>query len=218
MPTRELLELVDELDRSAERDEMTARDLLHVNAEPLPHDPPLEREREEAVVAALHEPVGTSGQDSSGHGSSNGVADCGGSSAIAAAFTSAGTSWKNASSMSTSPTSSSHPVAVHHSWKVSPGRGTIALTRISSSTGTRSQTSGAVKPPIDCATSTIGRRSPIASTTASVYSASPALVGSRQVHGDRAPAAPLQLVDDAMPVPRGPAGPGTSTNVASMHV
>nr|WP_256381281.1 hypothetical protein [Blastococcus sp. DSM 46838] len=35
-----------------------------------------------------------------------------------------------------------------------------------SRTGTRAQTSGAVSPPIDCATRTTGERSPMASTTA----------------------------------------------------
>jgi hypothetical protein len=40
--------------------------------------------------------------------------------------------------------------------------------------GVRAQTTGAVKPPIDCATSTTSRRPPIASVTASAYSGSPA--------------------------------------------
>ena len=56
-----------------------------------------------------------------------------------------------------------------------PGRGIIAVTSTMSSTGTRSATSGAVKPPSDWATSTrSSRRSPMASTTASAYSAKPA--------------------------------------------
>src|SRR5690606_8800025 len=47
-----------------------------------------------------------------------------------------------------------------------------------SRTGTRSHTSGAVKPPSDCATTTMSSRSPMASTTTSAYSAKPALSSS----------------------------------------
>src|SRR5262245_16234807 len=149
----------------------------------------------------------------------SGVSDCSGSSFSAAAFTSSGTSWKKASSMSTSPTSSCQPVAAHHSLNVSPGRGTIALTRISSSTGTRSQTSGAVNPPYDCATSTTGRRSPIASTTASAYSASPALSSS----AGRSTAIALRPRRSSSATTRcqyhaAPPAPGTSTRDASMSI
>ena len=48
-------ERVDELGRPAERDEVAARNLVHLDPEPLPRDPSLEREREEAVVATLDE-------------------------------------------------------------------------------------------------------------------------------------------------------------------
>ena len=47
---------------------------------------------------------------------------------------------------------SAAPVLSPHSPGVSPGAGIIALTKTSMRTGTRSQTSGAVKPPSDCAT------------------------------------------------------------------
>ena len=202
---REPLELVDELHGPAERDQVPAGDLVDLDPEPFPHDPPLEREREEAVVAALDEAGRHVGPGPERPGLLERGPDCGGSSASAAAFTSAGTSWKNASSTSTSPTSSFHPVAVPHSLPVSPGRGTIALTRISSSTGTRSQTSGAVNPPIDCATSTIGP--PVADRLdddVGVLGEPRALVGRGQVDRDRLPTAPLELGDDAVPVPRRP--------------
>ena len=45
----------------------------------------------------------------------------------------------------------------HHSPADSPGRGTIAATRIISVTGTRSHTSGAMNPASDWATSTTSR-------------------------------------------------------------
>ena len=123
--------------------------------------------------------VGTSGQAASGHGSSITRPDWsrGGSDA---ASTSGGTSWrKSVSSLSSgSPwaaIASAQPTWPHQSPPVSPGSGIIAVTRTISSTGTRSATNGAVKPPSDWATSTrSSRRSPMASTTASVYSANPA--------------------------------------------
>ena len=66
----------------------------------------------------------------------------------------------------------------HQALKVSPGTGIIAFRRTSSSTGRRVQTIGAVKPPIDSATTTMSRRSPRRSTTASAYAAQPALSSS----------------------------------------
>src|SRR5262245_57133969 len=56
----------------------------------------------------------------------------------------------------------------------SPGAGIMPATNTIKSTGFRAQTSGAVNPPNDCATITRRVRSPIASTTALVYSAQPA--------------------------------------------
>ena len=53
-------------------------------------------------------------------------------------------------------------------------RGIIAATRTRSSTGTRAQTSGAVKPPSECPTTTRSLRSPTAWTTVSTYSDQPA--------------------------------------------
>ncbi|HET6918589.1 MAG TPA: hypothetical protein VFI46_03885 [Jiangellaceae bacterium] len=61
----------------------------------------------------------------------------------------------------------------HHALKVSPGTGIIALSRTSRSTGRRAQTIGAVKPPIDAATTMTWLRAPRASTTASAYSDQP---------------------------------------------
>src|SRR5713226_1282943 len=69
---------------------------------------------------------------------------------------------------------SAWPVLAHQSPAVSPGFGTMALSSTRRSTGTRSHTSGAVKPPSDWPTTMSWRRSPIALTTMSVYSASPA--------------------------------------------
>src|SRR6266851_5211199 len=105
---------------------------------------------------------------------------------MAAAVMSAGTSWKNSSRRSMSAVSvrpsraafsaraSAWPVLAHHSPAVSPGFGTMALSSTRRSTGTCSHTSGAVKPPSDWPTTMSWRRSPIALTTMSVYSASPA--------------------------------------------
>src|SRR6266545_5955754 len=70
--------------------------------------------------------------------------------------------------------SSPYLVFAQYSAGASPGAGIIGATRTRSFTGTRSHTSGAVKPPSDCATTTRSVRFPIAPTTASVYSASPA--------------------------------------------
>jgi GNAT superfamily N-acetyltransferase len=65
-------------------------------------------------------------------------------------------------------------VLAHQSPGGSPGDGTIPASSTSRSTGTRSQTSGAVNPPNDWATTTSPVRSPMASTTVSAYSDSPA--------------------------------------------
>ena len=59
------------------------------------------------------------------------------------------------------------PGVFPHSPGVSPGAGIIAFTKTSMHTGTRSQTSGAVKPPRDCATR-IGWLEPIICTVRSV--------------------------------------------------
>src|SRR5580693_4477905 len=69
---------------------------------------------------------------------------------------------------------SSDPVLPHHSPGVSPGSGIMALTRTSRLTGTAVHTIGAVKPPIDWATSTTSRRLPMAAVTRPAYSGSPA--------------------------------------------
>src|SRR5579859_8050484 len=50
----------------------------------------------------------------------------------------------------------------------------MGATRMSSSAGTRSQTSGAVNPPADCATTTRPVLSPAAAATVSAYSGRPA--------------------------------------------
>jgi hypothetical protein len=70
------------------------------------------------------------------------------------------------------------PVFDPHALKVSPGTGIIALTKTSRSTRRRVQTMGAVKPPIDAATTMTSARSLIASTTASAYSDQPAVSSS----------------------------------------
>jgi hypothetical protein len=62
----------------------------------------------------------------------------------------------------------------HQSAKSSPGAGIIAATRMRSSTGRRPHTSGAVKPPSECPTTTTSLRAPIPRTTVSVYSDRPA--------------------------------------------
>src|SRR6266542_507091 len=70
--------------------------------------------------------------------------------------------------------SSPYLVFAQQSAAASPGAGIIGATRTRSFTGTRSHANGAVRPPSECATTTRSVRFPIASTTASVYSASPA--------------------------------------------
>ena len=66
------------------------------------------------------------------------------------------------------------PPAPHHSLKVSPGLGTIALSSTRRRTSSRPTASGAEKPPIDCATRVTSEVSPAAATIASAYAASPA--------------------------------------------
>ena len=68
----------------------------------------------------------------------------------------------------------SEPVLPHQAPGVSLGSGIIALTRTRARTGTFAATSGAVKPPIDPATSTTSSRPSMADTTRSVYSGRPA--------------------------------------------
>jgi hypothetical protein len=119
--------------------------------------------------------VGTSGHSFIGHTSPNGVPDWSGASAMPAAVTSAGTSWKKYTSGS-KPASGSRPsrssfsrwarpwpVLPHHSPPVSPGAGIMAFTRMIPVTGSRPASIGAVKPPIDWATSTTSPRSRAAS-------------------------------------------------------
>jgi Overcoming lysogenization defect protein-like, TOPRIM domain len=102
-----------------------------------------------------------------------GVAACVPTWTPASARTSSGTSCRNISNGSKSgPTGTGCPVACHQS--VSPGRGTIALSSTSRSTGRRAATNGATNPPSDCPTTTRPVWSPITASTKSVYSASPA--------------------------------------------
>ena len=117
--------------------------------------------------------VGTSGQAASGQGSPNGRSAWPGSPREnTSRVTSGGTSWKKPSrtskgasgsrpsAVSCSRRAATCPVASHHSPAVSPGRGTIALTRTIRRTSSRSQASGAENAPIDCATSVTSVASP----------------------------------------------------------
>ena len=61
--TRQPLELVDELHGPAERAQVAAGNLVDLEPEPFAYDPPLEREREEAVVASLYEARRHAGPD-----------------------------------------------------------------------------------------------------------------------------------------------------------
>ena len=90
----------------------------------------------------------------------------------------------------------------HHALKVSPGVGIIALSRTSRSAARRVQTIGAVKPPIDSATTMTSLRSPTASTTASAYSDQPArAVFGRQPDRERIVTAGLKLRYESVPLP-----------------
>ena len=92
------------------------------------------------------------------------------------------------------------PELAHHSPGVSPGAGIMPATSTSRSTGSRSQTSVAVKAPSECATTTRSVRSEAARTTVSVYSfEAGGVVVARQVHGDDVVPALAQLAK-----PRGP--------------
>jgi hypothetical protein len=166
---------------------MPARKLIRLDAQTLVDNVPHEVGREETVVATKREPcrhvrpcverpgLGKRRLSLTGSGLLN-----------ASAKTSAGTSWKNSVTTSTSsPTSRpsrsassrrapAQPVFANHSPGDSPRLGTIAVTRTTSRTGTRSQTSGATKPASDCATRTTSRRLPVAATTVAAYSHSPA--------------------------------------------
>src|SRR5690606_8784810 len=74
------------------------------------------------------------------------------------------------------------PARSHHCEADSPEAGIIGATRTSARTDNRAHTSGAVKAPNECETTTTSRRSPTAETTVSAYSASPA---ERSSHGRR---------------------------------
>src|SRR5918995_3240280 len=74
-------------------------------------------------------------------------------------------------------------MSANQSSALSPGAGIIPVTRTSASTGSRSATSGAVKPPNDWATTTRSFRPPMASTTVSAYSGRPAASSSHGKSG-----------------------------------
>ena len=157
--------------------------------------------------------MGTSGQESSGHGFSNGVPDWGRRCAGNSAARSAGRSCANTSAGSKG-SGKTWPVFAHQSPGDSPGHGAIAATRTSKDTSSRPQTSGAVNPPSDCATTMTAlaptappTASTTASTTASAYSASPAR-SSSQGRSTAITSWPSDVNrgTDEMPVPRVTAG------------
>ena len=74
---------------------------------------------------------------------------------------------------------------------------------------TFSATSGAVKPPIDAATSTTSSRPSMAETTRLAYSGQAGVgIGTRQRNGDRLVASGLEQRDNSVPVPGVPARTG----------
>ena len=210
------LQALDQFRRMGERGQVAAVHLVRFEAQPLLDHAPHERSREEAVVPAEQEPrrdVGPRGERPRLLERRAGLRPHVVPRSRRA--TSAGTSCRNVATSSKSspigrPSRSAcsrmawaWPVLAHHSPGDSPGRGTIAATRIIRSTGTRSHTSGAVKPAIDCATRIRSVRSPIASTTASVYSAKPAESSSAgQVHRHHVVTQCFEFRYDQVPVPR----------------
>ena len=168
-----------EVVRTAQRRQVPAVHLVGHDPEPLPHDAALELRREEAVVATQQEPrrdVGPRGERPRRR------ERCG--RLLLARAAPIRRRWRparRAGTCSTGSSDASRPARLARGRcsptirrRDSPGRGTIAATRTIRSTGTRSHTSGAVNPASDCATTTTSRRSPIASTTQSAYSPSPA--------------------------------------------